>query len=394
MFIVWFTNFVILLSFFSHAFALSYLPLSTSGRDIIDNANNTVTYAGINWPGHIDAMIPEGLEYQSIEDIVSRIKSVGFNVIRLTFAVEMVDQIIEGGDVAVQTSFVKALGDTDGGLVWKKFQERNPGLGDDITRLGVFDAVAAECEKQGIMIHLDNHISKAKWCCNSQDNNSWFGDREFDADKWRRAWGYMANYTKSWQALASIGMRNELRSPDSNSSLKAKSYNWSDWYTNMKSCAQRIQQANPNVIVFFSGFNFDLDLSAVTAQKDLGGGKRFRKEDFLPGKIALELHNYQNSAKDCNAITGGLYRSGWNALNVKNPLVLPVVMTEFGFQQNMATARSPYAQCLKGFFEKERAGWMYWALSGSYYIRSGKKDFDETWGELLSYQFGIVLTDL
>lgn len=58
----------------------------------------------------------------------------------------------------------------------------------------VFDAVAAECEKQGIMIHLDNHISKAKWCCNSQDNNSWFGDREFDADKWRRAWGYMANY--------------------------------------------------------------------------------------------------------------------------------------------------------------------------------------------------------
>lgn len=137
MFVISFTVLVTLLSFFSHAFALSYLPLSTSGRDIIDNANNTVTYAGINWPGHIDAMIPEGLQYQSIEDIVSKIKSVGFNVVRLTFAVEMVDQIIEGGDVSVQTSFVKALGDTDGGLVWKKFQERNPGLGDDITRLGV-----------------------------------------------------------------------------------------------------------------------------------------------------------------------------------------------------------------------------------------------------------------
>lgn len=178
-------------------------------------------------------------------------------------------------------------------------------------------------------------------------------------------------------------MRNELRSPDKDPSLKEKSYNWNDWYINMKPCAQRIQKANPNAIVFFSGLDFDTDLSAVTAQRDLGGGRRFRKEDFLPGKIALELHNYQKSPKDCDAFIPGLYRNGWNALNLKNPLVLPVVMTEFGFQQNMTTARSPYAQCLKGFFEKEKAGWTYWVLSGSYYIRSGKKDFDETWGELL-----------
>lgn len=120
----------------------------------------------------------------------------------------------------------------------------------------------------------------------------------------------------------------------------------------MKSCAQRIQQANPNAIVFFSGLNFDTDFSAVTAQKNLDEGKRFLKEDFLPGKIALELHNYQNSAKNCNAITGGLYRNGWNALNATNPLVLLVVMTAFGLQQNMTTANSPYAQCLKGFSEK------------------------------------------
>jgi hypothetical protein len=176
-------------------------------------------------------------------------------------------------------------------------------------------------------------------------------------------------------------MRNELRSPDKNTSLKAASYNWSDWYTNVKSCAQRIQEMNPKAIVFFSGLGFDTDLSAVTAQKDLGNGKKFLKQDFLPGKIALELHNYQNTAKDCNAITSGMYRNGWNALNAANPLVLPVVMTEFGFQQNSTTAKSVYAQCLKGFFEKEKAGWTYWVLAGSYYIRSGKKDLDETWGK-------------
>lgn len=125
------------LSLFSHAFALSYLPLSTSGRNIVDNAGKVVTYVGVNWPGHMDAMIPEGLQYQSIEHIVSKIKSAGFNVVRLTFAVEMVDRIIEGGDVSVQASFAKALGDVDGRTIWKKFQEKNPGLGNDITRLKV-----------------------------------------------------------------------------------------------------------------------------------------------------------------------------------------------------------------------------------------------------------------
>ncbi|QDS77358.1 hypothetical protein FKW77_005508 [Venturia effusa] len=384
-----FSSFIITLSLLFQTNALSFLPLSTSGRDIVDNAGETVTYAGANWPGHMSAMIPEGLQYQSIENIVSKIKSVGFNVIRLTFAVEMVDNIFEGGDVDVQTSLKRALGDADGVILWKKIQEKNPTFGNTITRLEVFDAVAAECEKQGIMIHLDNHMSKAKWCCNTGDDNTWFGDREFDADKWRRAWVYMAKHasprkrrTRSWPALASYGMRNELRSPDYNANLKANYYNWKDWYANMKPCAQQIQLANPDAIVFFSGLKFDTDLSAVTAQQDLGGGQKFSKEDFLPGKIALELHNYMLGAKDCKTITDVLYPHGWNALHESNPLVLPVVMTEFGFRQTANASSTPYAQCLKTFFEKERAGWIYWVLAGSYYIRSGNKDSDETWALL------------
>jgi len=125
------------LSILSHGLALTHLPLSTSGRNIIDNTGNTVTYVGVNWPGHMDAMIPEGLQYQSIETIVSRIKSAGFNVIRLTFAVEMVDDIITGGDVLVKSSFAKALGEKDGEKVWQDIRKRNPNLGTDITRLKV-----------------------------------------------------------------------------------------------------------------------------------------------------------------------------------------------------------------------------------------------------------------
>lgn len=66
-----------------------HAPFRTSGRNIVNNQGDTVVYAGINWSGHGEAMIPEGLQYQSIETIVSRVKSLGMNVIRLTYAIEV-----------------------------------------------------------------------------------------------------------------------------------------------------------------------------------------------------------------------------------------------------------------------------------------------------------------
>ena len=38
-----------------------------------------LTMAGVNWPGSADTMVPEGLQYASIPDIVSKIKSIGMN---------------------------------------------------------------------------------------------------------------------------------------------------------------------------------------------------------------------------------------------------------------------------------------------------------------------------
>lgn len=71
------------------------------------------------------------------------------------------------------------------------------------------------------MIHLDNHISKAKWCCDSGDGNSWFGDREFDAEKWRRAWGYMANYVSPCKRVCSLDAHSSRARQDPGQRLPA-----------------------------------------------------------------------------------------------------------------------------------------------------------------------------
>jgi aryl-phospho-beta-D-glucosidase BglC (GH1 family) len=118
-----------------HAFPNT--PFSTSNQWVVDSTGANFTYVGVNWPGAGEVMIPEGLQYQSIASIVAKIKSLGMNHVRLTFAIEMVDDIKDrGGDVAVQKAFAKALG-SGGDAVWKQVVKNNPQFGATTTRLQV-----------------------------------------------------------------------------------------------------------------------------------------------------------------------------------------------------------------------------------------------------------------
>lgn len=114
-------------------------PFTTSDSWIIGQDGSNYTYAGVNWPGHEAAMVPEGLQYQSIETIVSRIKSLGMNSIRLTYATEMVDQIYDNkkNDVPIMQSLVDALGQDNGTAIFDKIVEKNPSFNADTTRLQV-----------------------------------------------------------------------------------------------------------------------------------------------------------------------------------------------------------------------------------------------------------------
>lgn len=112
-------------------------PLSTSGRWIHNTNGDNVTYAGVNWPGAANVMIPEGLQYASIASIVSGIKSLGMNVIRLTFAVEMIDDIYAGGDVKLLDALQIALGTKIGTEVFGEVLRHNPEFGNETTRLDV-----------------------------------------------------------------------------------------------------------------------------------------------------------------------------------------------------------------------------------------------------------------
>ncbi|KAI1437374.1 glycoside hydrolase family 5 protein [Xylaria sp. CBS 124048] len=365
-------------------------PLVTSGRWITDASGTKVTYAGVNWPGAMDTMIPEGLQYQSIETIVSKIKSLGMNAIRLTYAIEMIDQYYDNGerDVSIQQAFTNALGQDDGMSIYNQVVAKNPSFGPETTRLQVFDAIAAECAKQQIYVHLDNHVSKAIWCCNPFDGNSWFGDTYFHVGNWTRGLSFMAKHGKAWPSLMSMSLRNELRIPLDEASIIG-SYNWENWYTFMQQGAEVIHTANPDVLIFLSGLDSDKDLTAVVQGTPLEpGALTFNRGDFDPygNKLVLELHVYDNilgtPSKNCSMTTSRLFDKGFETLSGKAANNFPLVVTEFGFPQSASTSQFPYASCLMKYFPSQRVGWMIWEISGSHYIRSGTKDSDEKWGLL------------
>lgn len=184
----------------------------------------------------------------------------------------------------------------------------------------------------------------------------------------------------------SMALRNEPREPTSNSALSKSSYNWQSWYTYIKQGSQAIHAANPDVLIFLSGLGFDTTLSPVVQGTALTPGTgKFSLNDF-PGysnKLVLELHNYDNSATSCSSMQSNLNNAGFSALG-KN--TFPVQLTEFGFQMDASTWKGVYASCLASYLPANKAGWFIWVLAGSYYIRSGTQDYEESWG-LLSHDW-------
>lgn len=191
-----------------------------------------------------------------------------------------------------------------------------------------------------------------------------------------------------WTNLASMSLRNEPREPADDSSLDSSEYDWEYWYQWVKEGVSAIHQNNPAVLIFLSGLNYDTFLTPVVQGTALTPGTgTFKMSDFSSsaGKLVLELHNYENTVSSCSSLEGSLYEDGFQALNASDhdtANLFPVVLTEWGFLQDSTTWQGVYASCLQQYLPAQKAGWMIWVISGSYYIRSGIQDYDETWGLL------------
>ena len=180
----------------------------------------------------------------------------------------------------------------------------------------------------------------------------------------------------------SVALRNEPR-PDNPSDP----YTLQTWYTRMKQGASAVHANNSDVLIFISSINGDLDLSApVEGSVMTPGTEKFTFDDFkgYTDKLVFELHVYDqfNSISNCTQMQQDMFKHGFETLTANATIQLPLVITEFGFEQNATRWKGVYPTCLASYLPAQKVGWMIWVLSGSYYIREGQQDSDETWGLL------------
>ncbi|KAG0461144.1 hypothetical protein HPP92_021441 [Vanilla planifolia] len=364
--------------------------LSTASRWVVDQSGRRVKLACANWAAHLDPIVAEGLGSRPVGDIAAAVRSMGFNCVRLTWPLYLVTNasltsvtvgeslrrlglVESAAGVAVNNpqfvdlTLIQAFKD-----IISIISKTKPELLYKDALL-IMQKVVSTLDRHDIMVILDNQISTPGWCCSKYDGNGFFGDTFFDPNEWLRGLQIMAETFNSSRNVVGMSLRNELRGPKQN---------LVDWYRYMQMGAEAVHLVNPNVLVILSGLDYDKVLTFLSVKQ---------VELTFEGKLVFELHWYGFSDGgdwkngNINAVCANISR----LMMVKGGFLLkqgfPLFLSEFGVDiRGYNQGDNHFLSCFLSVAAELDFDWAIWALQGSYYIREGKPNFDETYGVLSS----------
>lgn len=184
-----------------------------------------------------------------------------------------------------------------------------------------------------------------------------------------------------------MGLRNEPRLSLTGAST-LEPYTWSTWKQYMTAAASAVYVANPDILIFFSGLDSDFNIEpAVGGSTLLDPGFTFSVASYeWAQKLVFEMHEYdENISGICPIYETILDSFGADATTKTGTGSnrAPLVISEWGHDETDASGayKSSYSTCLSRFMVDREFGWMLWVVAGSYYIREGVQDYDETYGE-------------
>jgi endoglucanase len=241
------------------------MPLSASGRFIVDARGNRVRLAGVNWYGaHEDLGVAPGLDRVHRADLARTIARHGFNSVRLPFSLWMTGQRQPVPDLCLAA---------------------NPDL-CGATPMQVYDACVEALTGAGLIVIPNCHTLDAGWCCSADDGNGlWFNDR-WPAAAFVAAWQDMAARYRSNPLVAGVDIMNEPRPTRVGGRTRSPTWGTGDstdiaaMYTTV---GNLIHQVDPDLLVICEGLRYAADLTAVA---------RFPVRLERPGKVVYSLHDY------------------------------------------------------------------------------------------------------
>ncbi|KAL2260742.1 hypothetical protein VTK26DRAFT_5161 [Humicola hyalothermophila] len=381
------------------------LPLTASSRWILDANNQRVKFRCTNWAGHMETNVPEGLQHQHIDDIIDWVAQQGFNCVRLTYSIDhALNPAIRVSDSFVAAASAAGVSEDAMRELYDRVVSKNPWITLSTTTRDVFAAVVDGLwTRHGIMTILDNHVSKASWCCNLTDGNGWWDEafgynpwnsRFFKTQDWLAGLQAMAAWSQSHRGVVAMGLRNEIRE-----FLLQNLNNRDDWYRFVKAGGDLVHATHPDLLILVGGTQSTTDLVHLRAND----GARMLDTTFpAPSgsgtadwrhKLVWEMHAYSFTVtfadpfKSCDLVQAqyGLF-SGF-VLEQGKPYTAPLILSEFGvgmrnggLDNGLNEQDDRYLRCLVDYMTNNDADWAVWALQGSYYVRDQTVDLDEGWG--------------
>ncbi|KAI1268343.1 glycoside hydrolase family 5 protein [Xylariaceae sp. FL1019] len=369
------------------------LPLSSSSRWILDADGARVKLTCINWSGHLESNLPEGLNKQSIDTIASFVADQGFNCVRLTYSIDYaLNPTMKISDAianaATATGFDTATWDS----IYNDIKTYNS-FAEDGTLQDAYSAVIASLWSKGVMTILDNHVSKASWCCDLDDGNGWWDEahgyiaansRYFNTQNWYDGLSAMATWSNSQAGVIGMSLRNEIREFPILQNTGSGSGDWAMYVTE---AAKLVHAANPDLLVVIGG------TASATVLTQIESGGMIDWSEWA-GKHVWEWHAYEFTVtfaltkSDCGAQKDAYGLFDGFVLKQDEDYTAPLILSEFGFAQaggdNSGVSDDDWAYftCLKEYMLDNDSEWAIWTLQGSYYHREGTIDHDEGFGVL------------
>src|SRR5215831_17501928 len=327
-------------------------PLHTSGYRILDSENRAVRLTAVNWYGFDQKeFVPGGLDHATLEKIVEQIHALGVNSVRLPWANETIER-----NPVVPGYAVKA----------------NPRLSGK-RAMDVMDAVIAALARAHIMVILDNHVSRADWCCQDDDGNGlWYND-DYPEERWLADWRAIVLRYKNQPWVIGADLRNELRSGAAWGGSDAKH----DWHAAAERGAKAVLSGNSRLLIMVESPEYSTNFT---------GFDKLPVKLTVPHRLVYSPHAYYDQGH-----TFATYEEMKQAYDARVGFLLhadpavPLWIGEFGTCQDLnCGSNSDWFRLFIQLLQKNsQLSWSYWALNGTQSSGMTRKyDAVETYGLL------------
>jgi len=337
-------------------------PLHTDGHRIVDARGRTVRLTSVNWYGFDQKeYVAGGLDHAPLATIVAQIRAIGVNSVRLPWANETLEHDPLPPAYAIAAN--------------PQFKGKHA--------MEIMDAVVAALARAHIMVILDNHVSRADWCCSETDENGlWYND-EYPESSWLADWRTIARRYRSQKWVVGADLRNELRNGAAWGGDNPKL----DWHGAAERGGQAVLDSNPQLLIMVEGPEYSTNLA--------GFGK-------LPVKLPIEHRLvYSPHAYNIEGHPFASYEELKQAYDARAGYLMhtepgvPLWIGEFGTCQDLqcGTNSAWFRMFVRLLKENDLLGWSYWPLNGTQSSgRTRKYDAVETYG-LLTTDYQRIAAD-